>query len=189
MFCGLWINLRSWGDKVLWQTVSTFDLVPSSYKWIQTILACGKHSTTMQTWIVSRLWFCGRPWRLEINLRRCLVYFRKSHVFANKLDVQETDFSFTQFYRSWNHFSRMQVYAWTVFPLSLSGILVIEVFHSVPNRTDRPKREPRKRTRRQFFSQKCISPSRSSTPTSFQQTLITFHSIQRILVLVLYCMS
>ena len=27
----------------------------------------------------------------------------KSHVCANKLDVQETDFSFTQFYRSWNH--------------------------------------------------------------------------------------
>ena len=26
------------------------------------------------------------------------VYFRKSHVCANKLDVQETDFRFTQFY-------------------------------------------------------------------------------------------
>ena len=29
-----------------------------------------------------------------------LVYFRKSHVCTNKLDVQETDFSFTQFNRS-----------------------------------------------------------------------------------------
>ena len=29
-----------------------------------------------------------------------------SHTFANKLDVQETDFSFTQLYRSLNHFSR-----------------------------------------------------------------------------------
>ena len=38
----------------------------------------------------------------------------------------------------------MQVYAWTVFPLSLSGNLVIEVYHSVPNRTDGPKREPRR---------------------------------------------
>ena len=35
-----------------------------------------------------------------------LCIFRKSHVCANQLDVQETDFSFTQFYRSWNHFSR-----------------------------------------------------------------------------------
>ena len=66
--------------------------------------------------------------------------------------------------------------------------LVIEVFHSVPNRTDGPKREPR-RTRRQLSSQTCITPSQSSTPTSFQQTLITFHQIQRILVTVLGCMS
>ena len=35
-----------------------------------------------------------------------MCIFRKSHVCANKLDVQETDFSFTQFYRSSNHFSR-----------------------------------------------------------------------------------
>ena len=45
------------------------------------------------------------PWRLKINISRNSVHFRKSHVCANKLDVQETDFSFTQFYRSWNHFS------------------------------------------------------------------------------------
>ena len=36
----------------------------------------------------------------------------------------------------------MQVYAWTVFPLTLWD-LVMKVFHSVPNRTDGPKREPR----------------------------------------------
>ena len=66
--------------------------------------------------------------------------------------------------------------------------LGIEVFHSVPNRTDGPKREPRK-TRRQWSSQTCITRSQSSTPTSFQQTLITFHQIQRILVPVLCCMS
>ena len=39
-------------------------------------------------------------------------------------------------------FLSMQVYAWTVFPLSHSWDLVIEVFHSVPNRTDVPMREP-----------------------------------------------
>ena len=53
-----------------------------------------------------QLWFRRRLWRLKVNIRRGLVYFRKSHVCANKLDVQETDFSFTQSYRSWNHFSR-----------------------------------------------------------------------------------
>ena len=52
--------------------------------------------------------------------------------------------------------------------------LVIEVFHSVPNRTDGP-RESHGETRRQLSSQTCITPSQSSTPTSFEQTLITFH--------------
>ena len=104
--------------------------------------SCGKHSTTMQTWIVSRLWFCRRPWRLKINLKKNSVHFRKAHVCANKLDVQETDFSFTQFYRSWNHFSRCK-FTRRQYSRSLWD-LVVEVFHSVPNRTDGLReREPR----------------------------------------------
>ena len=51
-----------------------------------------------------------------------VLYVRKSHVCANKLDVQETDFSFTQFLQKLKSFLSMQVYAWTVFPHSLSGI-------------------------------------------------------------------
>ena len=39
----------------------------------------------------------GRKGRLSSHL--CCVHFRKSHVCASKLDVQETDFSFAQFYR------------------------------------------------------------------------------------------
>ena len=66
------------------------------------ILLCGKHSTTMQTGIASRVWDLEDT---KINIRRNSVYFRKSRVCADKLDVQETDFSFTQFSRSWNHFS------------------------------------------------------------------------------------
>ena len=60
----------------------------------------------MQIMIVSGFWFCRRSRRRKINMRWTLVYFRKSHVRGKKLDVQETDFSFTQFYRSWNNFSR-----------------------------------------------------------------------------------
>ena len=111
-------------------------LFHSSYKWIPSILLCGKHCTTMQTRIVSRLWLCRRLWTLEINIRRNSVHFREPHVCAKRLDVQETNCCFTQFYRSWNHLS-MQVYA----ALTLWE-LVIEVFYSVPNRTDGPKREP-----------------------------------------------
>ena len=88
------------------QTLGAFDLLHSSHMWIQTILLRWKHSTTMQIRIFSRFWFFRRSRRLKINIRRTLVHFRKSHVRANKLDVQETDFYFTQFYRSWNNFSR-----------------------------------------------------------------------------------
>ena len=93
-------------DKSMWKTFGAFDLIHSSHKWIPTILLCGRHSTTVQAGIVSRLWLCGRSWGLKIIIRRSSVHFRESHVCANKLDVQETDFSFTQFYRSWNHLSR-----------------------------------------------------------------------------------
>ena len=87
------------------QLVLTFDLLHSSHKWIQTILSCGKHSATMYIGIILRFWFCRRLWRFKINIGWNLMHFRKSHVRAEKLDVQETDFSFSQFNRSWDNFS------------------------------------------------------------------------------------
>ena len=68
-------------NNILWQTLGAFDLVYSSYKWIPAMLLCGKHSTTMQIWIVSRLWFCRRHGRLKINIRWTFVFFG-SHTFA-----------------------------------------------------------------------------------------------------------
>ena len=73
-----------------------FDLVHSSHMWIQAILLCGKHSTTMQIRIVSRLWVCRRPCRFLVNIRRN----------SEHLDVQETDLGLTQFYGIWHCFSR-----------------------------------------------------------------------------------
>ena len=68
--------------------------------------------------------------------------------------------------------------------------LVIEIFHSTPNRTEQmDPRESHGETRRQLSSQPRTTPSNSSRPTSFQQTLITFHPTQCILVLVPCCMS
>ena len=93
-------------DKILWQTLGGFDLLHSSHMWIQAILLCGKHSTTMQIRIVSRLWFCRRLWRLKINIRWNYVHFRKPNICANKFDVQVTDISLTQLNRSWSYFSR-----------------------------------------------------------------------------------
>ena len=57
----------------------------------------------------------------------------------------------------------------------------------IPNRTE--QMESHGKSRRQLSSQKCITPSQSSTPTSFQHTLVTLHQIQRIQVRVLFCMT
>ena len=62
-------------DQSLWQTIFSFDLLHSSYMWIETVLSCGEFRTTKHLRIVSGFWFCGRPWGLEVNFRRCLVYF------------------------------------------------------------------------------------------------------------------
>ena len=58
-----------------------------------------------------------------MHLSGNFVHFRKSHVRADRLDVQETNFSPTQFDRI-SHY-----YEWTTFPLD-PWDLVIEVLHS-----------------------------------------------------------
>ena len=44
----------------------------SSHKSTPTILSWGKHITTMQNRIISRFWFCKRPWRLKSNISSLL---------------------------------------------------------------------------------------------------------------------
>ena len=69
-----------------------------------------KHSIIVEIGTVSRLWLCGRSWRLEIDFRWNSVNIWKSRICSNKLDVQETNISFTQFIGSWFFF------AWYRFP-------------------------------------------------------------------------
>ena len=57
----------------------------------------------MQIGTVSGLWFCGRSWRFKIHFRWNIVRFEKSYICSNKLDVQETNLSFTQINRIRNH--------------------------------------------------------------------------------------
>ena len=57
-------------DQGLWQTIISFDILHSSYMWIQTILSCGKHCETLQIGTVSRFWLCRRSWRFEIHFWR-----------------------------------------------------------------------------------------------------------------------
>ena len=66
--------------------------------------------------------------------------------------------------------------------------LVIEVFHSVPNRIDRPKREPQGNPSA-IFKPNMHNPIPIKHTNVIPTTLITFHQIQRILIHVLCCMS
>ena len=45
---------------------------------------------------VSRFWLRGRSWRFKIHFWRTIMHFRKSYICSNKLDVQETNISFSQ---------------------------------------------------------------------------------------------
>ena len=121
-------------DKILWQTLGAFDLVHSSYKWIPTILLCGKHSTTMPSRIISQFWFCKRSRRLKINIRWTLMHFRKSNIRAKKLT-------------SVSHSATEAEIISLDAGLRMAGMPVLEVFHSSPNQTKptKPKdaREPR----------------------------------------------
>ena len=84
-------------DQSLWPTIISFDLLQSSHMWLQTILLCGKHCKTMQIGTVSKLRFCRRSWGFKIFFRSNIVYFWKSYICSNQLDVWETNFSFAQF--------------------------------------------------------------------------------------------
>ena len=108
-------------DRSLWQTLSTFDLL----HW--------QHCFVGHIRIVPRLWFCRRSGRLEINIRWALVHFGESHVRTSKLDVQETDISFTRFNRDCSYFSWCR-FTYGRHSRSHSGIWWLKFF--IPNRTE-----------------------------------------------------
>ena len=172
-------------DKSLWQTLSAFDLLHSSCR---AVLFCGKHSTTMQTWLVSRLWFCKRPWRFQVNIRRNSCAFSEVTRLCQKVRCARKRLQFYIVPQKLKLFLSMQVHAWMEFPLLIFGVWWSMFF--IPYRAEQmDPRESHGEARRQLSSQTCMTPSQSSTPTSFQQTLITSHQMQRILVPMLRCMS
>ena len=72
--------------------------------------------------------------------------------------------------------------------ISLDAVLRMDGIQALRTKQKDPRKRYRE-NRRQLSVQTCITPFQSSTPTSFQQTLITFHPIQRILTPVICCMS
>ena len=108
-------------DQGLWQTITSCDLLHSSYMWIQTVLPCGKHCQTIQTGTVSRLRFCRRSWGFKIYLRWNIVHFRKSYICSDKLDVQEK-LQFRTVQQNQTSFLWMQDWGWMVSPHLIYGI-------------------------------------------------------------------
>ena len=88
---------------------------------------CHVGNTTAQqcrAWIISRLSFCRRSRRLKINIRKGLgVFSGVTHVCANKSRMcARNRLPFHTVLQELTLFPLMQVYAWTVFPLSRFGV-------------------------------------------------------------------
>ena len=136
-FFGLWTNLlvRSLnGQKLVTKRLAR--LISYIHHTCEHRQYCFVGNTAQQCRLGLFRWLrlCRRPWRLEVNIRRNSVHFRKSHVCANKLDVQEANFSYTQFYRSWNYFSPCRfTHGWDSRSRSLWLSAWSFSFHTKPN--------------------------------------------------------
>ena len=86
-------------DKSMWQTFGAFDLLHSSHIWIQAMLLCGKYSTTMQIRIISRIWFCKRPWRLEVDFRWTICAFSEAEHLCQEVGCARNKPQFHTFLR------------------------------------------------------------------------------------------
>ena len=108
-------------DQSLWQTIISFDLLHSSYMWVQKILSCGKHFKTMQIGTVSRLRFCRISWGFKIYIMWNIVRFRKSYfLFQSVWCINKLRFSTVQ--QNQKSIPWTQDWGWTVYPRLIFGI-------------------------------------------------------------------
>ena len=141
-------------DQSLWQTIRPFDLLHSSYMWLQTILLCANTAKTMQTGTVSRLRFCGRSWGFNIYIRwNFYAFLDVIHLFQQVgMCKKQTAVS---------HSSTEAEIISIDAGLRMDGIpaldlwdLVLEVFHSSPNQFNYTKDQVRRNSSRDTTSNK-----------------------------------
>ena len=164
-------------DKILWQTPESIVILHSSHMWIQTILLCGKHSTTMQTWIVFEDSDFAGDFEDSKSISGGVLCIFGSHTFVpiSWMCKKQTSVSHSSTeIISLDAGSRMDG-----IPALTLWDLVIEVFHSSPNQTHKTKdvREPQGNL------------SQPLTRISIWSTLITFHQAAHNLVPMPCCMS
>ena len=163
IFHGLWTNffMLSLMDQSLWQKLNTFDLIHSSHIWIQKNCHVGNTAQECRLGLFQDSDFAGDPEDSKSKSGWTLAHIRKSHVRANRLAVQETDFSFTQFNGIWNHcFGCKFTHGWKSSSWSLGfghkkcfillrtnwtkpRIKYEETRRVIPHQTSTPKTKPR----------------------------------------------
>ena len=95
-------------DQSLWQTLGSVDLLYTPHKWFLSNIVMWEIPHNNADWDYSKTQTLLGLWRLRIDFGENLVYLWKSHthVCSRKLDVQDTNFSLTQFYWIWSPFLR-----------------------------------------------------------------------------------
>ena len=110
-------------ESVMWQTICKLDFLHSSHKRFPTTLSCGIPCTTSQIGSISGSWLYWWSWKLKKRPRWNSLYIWEWNIRSHKLDVQETNFSLTQFYPIWSDIVRCKS-TWTEFPLLICGIIL-----------------------------------------------------------------
>ena len=132
-------------DKSVWRTFDTFDLLHSSHMWTPAILLCGKHSTTLQ------IRDCFKTQILQETLKtrsqqkggiRCIF---GCHTFVPISWMRKKQTSVSHSSTEAEVISLDAGLRMDAIPALDLWDLVIEVFHSSPNQTNKTKdvREPR----------------------------------------------
>ena len=92
-------------DKSLWQTSSTWSRTFITHANSDSIVMRETQHIKCRLGLFQDSDFAGDLEDSKINIRWTLMHFRKSNICANKLDVEETDITFTQLNRRWGYFS------------------------------------------------------------------------------------
>ena len=128
-------------DQSLWQTIISFDLLHSSYMWIQTILSSWKHCQTMQVGTVSRLWFLQEILRIQSlhQVEHCAFWevirlFQSVGCVRNKLQFRTVQQNLKSI--PWT-----QDWGWMVFPCFLWD-LIVAVLHGNKYQSNQERWDP-----------------------------------------------
>ena len=144
-------------------------------------------STTMQIRIFSRLWFCRRPWRLEVNIKRNSVHFR-SHTFVltSWMYKKQTSVSHSSTETEVISFDTGSRMDWIPVSRSLAFTDWEISLHAKPNQQN----QKCKRATEELVGNSSTKHSKTNSNHEHQpRSFVTFHQAEHILVPMLCCMS